>query len=77
MQLIAAVAAVVDVLVVASGSSHGSTVSMHHSIGLGERSAGVASWATAQQGRGADAVSLMAYSTPTQSQTFSKVVTTS
>jgi hypothetical protein len=44
---------------------------------LGERSAGVASAATTQQGRGAGAVSPMAYSTPARSLTFSRVLTTS
>jgi hypothetical protein len=47
---------------------------MHHSPRLGKRSAGIALGATTQQGRGAGAVSPVAYSTPTRSLTFSKVV---
>jgi hypothetical protein len=59
------------------GSSLSSSVGTRHSPRLGERSAGVASAATTQQGRGASAVSPMAYSTPAWSLTFSKVLATS
>jgi hypothetical protein len=59
------------------GSSLGSSVSTRHSPHLGERSAGVASGTTTRQGRGAGAVSPMAYSTPAWSLMFSKVVATS
>jgi hypothetical protein len=59
------------------GDGLGSSVSTCHSPRLGECSAGVASGATTRQGRGAGAVSPMAYSTPTWSQTFSNFVATS
>jgi hypothetical protein len=56
------------------GSSLSCSVGTRHSPCLGKRSAGVASAATTQQGRGAGAVSPMAYSTPARSLTFSKIV---
>ncbi len=59
------------------GRSLSGSVGTCHSPRLGKRSAGVASAATTQQGRGAGAVSPMAYSTPTQSLTFSEVLATS
>ncbi len=59
------------------GSCLGSSVGTRHSPRFGERSAGVASGTTTQQGRSAGAVSPMAYSTPARSLTFSKVVATS
>ena len=61
------------------GRSLSSSVGTRHSPRLSERSAGVASAATTQQGRGAGAVSpmAMAYSTPAQTLTFSKVLATS
>jgi hypothetical protein len=59
------------------GSSLSGSVGTLHSPPLGKHSAGVASAATTRQGRGAGAVSPMAYSTPALSLTFSKVVATS
>jgi hypothetical protein len=59
------------------GGGLGSSVGTRHSPRLGKRSAGIASGATTQQGRGAGAVSPMAYSTPAWSLTFSKVIATS
>jgi hypothetical protein len=59
------------------GSSLSGSVGTRHSPHLGKRSAGVASAATTQQGRGAGVVSPMAYSTPARSLTFSKVLATS
>jgi hypothetical protein len=61
------------------GRSLSGSVGMRHSPCLGERSAGVVSAATTRQGRGAGAVSpmAMAYSTPAQTLTFSKVLATS
>ena len=61
------------------GHSLSSSVGTHHSPRLSKHSAGVASAATTRQGRGAGAVSpmAMAYSTPAQSLTFSKVLATS
>jgi hypothetical protein len=55
------------------------SVGTRHSPRLGKRSAGVASVATTRQGRGAGAVSpmAMAYFTPAQTLTFSKVLATS
>jgi hypothetical protein len=62
------------------GGGLGSSVGTHHSPRLGKRSAGVshvASGATTRQGRGAGAVSPMAYSTPARSLMFSNFVATS
>jgi hypothetical protein len=56
------------------GSSLSGSAGTRHFPRLGKRSAGVASAATTQQGRGAGAVSPMAYSTPARSLTFSKVL---
>ncbi len=61
------------------GRSLSSSVGPRHSPCLSECSAGVASAATTGQGRGAGAVSpmAMAYSTPAQTLTFSKILATS
>jgi hypothetical protein len=61
------------------GSRLSGSVGTRHSPHLCKHSAGVASAATTQQGRGAGAVSpmAMAYSTPAQSLTFSKALATS
>ncbi len=61
------------------GRSLSSSVCTRHSPHLSEHSAGVASAATTQQGRGAGVVSpmAMAYSIPARTLTFSKVLATS